>query len=318
MAPFSALPLARSRISLRGVRPRALLNITAICLLLAAATVWAQRPPPTVKTQLGRSAPSEILPFAPARKEYFLPGQKRAAPWEIGAFREIRPAAEKAAAAAEKPKPADKPAAAAAAAEKAKPADKLAGAAPAAEKAAFAANPQFELLSKVVPGLSSGGVRIVPGTVKRFSVDFEDGFRHPERYLPEVRSSQRGLLERWENKTQDKRIFVIGAGKDSAKVSEWAESLRAQGNEVFFYDFCRPPCSSEAVGALFGMSGRTMLYNTPSAELSKYVEVEVATARFLKGLDKQAVVLISTEELLAGQFRMYVANMPTPTPSAVK
>jgi hypothetical protein len=60
-----------------------------------------------------------------------------------------------------------------------------------------------------------------------------------------------------------------------------------------------------------------MLYNTPAAELSKYVEVEVATARFLEGLDRQ-VVLISTEELLAGKFRMYVANMPTPTPSAFK
>ena len=66
-----------------------------------------------------------------------------------------------------------------------------------------------------------------------------------------------------------------------------------------------------------GTSGQIMLYRTPSAELSKYVEVEVKTARFLEGLDKK-VVLISTNELLAGKFAMYVANMPTPTRSAVK
>jgi hypothetical protein len=68
---------------------------------------------------------------------------------------------------------------------------------------------------------------------------------------------------------------------------------------------------------MFGTSGTTMLYQTSSAELSKYVEVEVATARFLEGLDKQ-VILISTSELLAAKFAMSVAKMPTPTPSAVK
>jgi hypothetical protein len=70
-------------------------------------------------------------------------------------------------------------------------------------------------------------------------------------------------------------------------------------------------------GAFFGTAGSTLLYHTPSAELSKYVDVEVATARFLEGLDKQ-VILISTSELLAAKFAMHVANMPTPTPSAVK
>ena len=290
------------------MRPRALLHVTAICLLLAAANVWAPLPPPKAKTQPGRSAPSEILPFAPARKEYFLPGQKRAAPWEIGAPREIRAAAEKAAAAAaEKPKPADKPAAAAAekskpvdkpaaaaaAAEKPKPADKPAAAAAAAEKAAFAANPQFELLSKVVPGLSPGHYSIVPRNCETFSHKFETGARNPNRYLPQV-SPQ--LLSKWNKVTPKKRIFIIGAGKDSAEVSEAAKSLEAQGNAVFFYDFCRPLCSSEAVGAMFGKSGQTMLYHTSSADLSQYVTVEIATARIIDGLAKP-VILISTEEL---------------------
>jgi hypothetical protein len=292
------------------VPPRALLHVTAICLLFAAATVWAP-PPPKAKTQPGRSAPSEILPFAPARKEYFLPEQKRAAPWEI------RAAAEKAAA-AEKPKSADKPAAAPAAAEKPKSADKPAAAAAAAEKAAVAANPQFELLSKVVPGLSPGHFSIVQGTVKRFSQEWEAGARNPNRYLREVRLNQPALVDQWENTPPEKRIFVIGSGEDFPKISEWAQSLKSEGNTVFFYKLCRPQCSSEAVGAMARTSGRIMLYRTTSAELSKYVEVEVAQARFVvQGLNKR-VILISTEELFARNFAMHVATMPTPTPSPGK
>ena len=72
-----------------------------------------------------------------------------------------------------------------------------------------------------------------------------------------------------------------------------------------------------------GTSGITMVYQTPSAELSEYVKVEAATAGFLEGLNDK-VVLISTPELLAASidrsktFVMYVADMPTPTPSAIK
>ena len=158
---------------------------------------------------------------------------------------------------------------------------------------------------------------VVEGTVKRFSQDFETGAKNPKSYLPQVSPE---LLSKWNKVTQKKRIFIIGAGKDSAEVSEAAKSLEAQGNAVFFYDFCRPLCSSEAVGAMFGTSGRTMLYHTSSADLSKYVKVEVATARFIDGLAKP-VILISTEELLAAAaFKMHVVEMrmPTPTPSPVK
>jgi hypothetical protein len=209
---------------------------------------------------------------------------------------------------------ADKPAAVAAAAEKPKPADKPA----AAEKAAVAANPQFELLSKVVPGLSPEHFSIVQGTVKRFSQDWETGARNPNRYLREVRSNQPALLDEWENTPPKKRIFVIGSGEDFPKISEWAQSLKSEGNTVFFYKYCRPLCSSKAVGAMAATSGQIMLYRTTSAELSKYVKVEVAQARFREGLDKR-VILITTEELFAAKtFQMHVAEMRMPTPSPVK
>ena len=129
--------------------------------------------------------------------------------------------------------------------------------------------------------------------------------------------NQPELLDKWEKTPPEKRIFVIGSGEDFPKISEKAQSLESEGYTFFFYKFCRPLCSSTAVGAMAGTSGQIMLYRTPSAELSKYVEVEVKTARFLEGLDKK-VVLISTNELLAGKFAMHVAEMRMPAPSPVK
>jgi len=176
--------------------------------------------------------------------------------------------------------------------------------------------PKLELLNKL--GSVHSGFSIVEGTVKRFSEDFKTGARNPNRFLSEVRPE---LLDRWEKTPPEKRIFVIGAGKDSATISEWAESAKSDGYAVFFYKFCGRSggalCSSQAVGAMCATSGNTVLYPTSSAELSKYVEVEVKTARFLEGLDKQ-VVLISTSDLLAAKFRMYVVKLPWPTPSPVK
>jgi hypothetical protein len=157
--------------------------------------------------------------------------------------------------------------------------------------------------------------------VKQFSTDFADGAKNPDRFMSEVSLSQPALVEKWKKAPREKRIFVIGAGKDSAKVSEWAESMQSDGYVVFFYKFCRQSsgglCSSKAVGAMCGTSGITMVYQTPSAELSEYVKVEAATAGFIEGLNDK-VVLISTSEFLAANFAMYVTNMPTPTPSAIK
>jgi hypothetical protein len=177
-------------------------------------------------------------------------------------------------------------------------------------------DPQLKPLSKILLHKTGFlGFSIVPGGVKQFSTDFEEGAKNPEQFMSQVRPE---LVEKWNKAPQEKRIFVIGAGKDSAKVSEWAKSIESDGYVVFFYKFCNPLCSSKAVGAMCKTSGTTMVYQTPSAELSEYVKVEAATAGFIEGLNDK-VGLISTSEFLAAKsFTMYVANMPTPTPSPVK
>jgi hypothetical protein len=176
--------------------------------------------------------------------------------------------------------------------------------------------PQFKLLHKIAPKLSR--VSLVEVTVKRFSKEFKAGARNPELFLSEVRLRQPELLFQWLAAPQEKRIFVIGAEEDSAKVSELAESLKPDGYVVFFYDFCRENslelCSSQAVGAMCSTSGNTVVYDSPFAASSKYVQVEVATAQFLQGAGPR-VILISSSELVGAvagaQFAMYVAETPS-------
>ena len=287
------------------MRPRALLNVTAICLLLAAATVWAPPPPPAA---------------APWQKP--APGQKPAAAKKAAA-------AQKAAVAQKPASTAQKPALPGSLSERAE--SRLKALEPTAALKQRAGlerllkevpDPQLKPLSKILLHKTGFlGFSIVDGGVKQFSTDFAAGAKNPDRFMSEVSLSQPALVEKWEKTPREKRIFVIGAGKDSAKVSEWAESMQSDGYSVFFYKFCRQSsgglCSSKAVGAMCGTSGITMIYQTPSAELSEYVKVEAATAGFLEGLNDK-VVLISTSEFLAASSRWYVANMPAPTPTPIK
>ncbi len=281
--------------------PRAVLHATAICVLLAAATVWAAPPGLIPETARGQKAASTA--------------QKPALPGSLSERAESRLKALSAlpGSLGERPESRFKTLEPTAALKQRAGLEQLLKEVP---------DPQLKPLSKILlhkTGLL--GFSIVDGAVKQFSTDFPAGAKNPDRFMSEVSLSQPALVEKWKNTPREKRIFVIGAGKDSAKVSEWAESMKSDGYIVFFYKFCRQSsgalCSSRAVGAMCGTSGITMVYQTPSAELSEYVKVEAATAGFLAGLNDK-VVLISTSEFLAAKFAMYVANMPTPTPAAIK
>ena len=155
------------------MRPRALLHATAMCLLLAAATVWAQ--------------PARLISEA-------LRGSIIEKPALLGSRGQLGEST---------------------------------------FKTLEMAGPQLKLLQKTPPGFSPPA--IVKGSVKQFATGFEAGFRNPDRFLSEV---QPDLLSEWKNIPRDKRIFVIGAGKDSAEVSEIAESLKSDGYAVFFYKVC--------------------------------------------------------------------------------
>jgi hypothetical protein len=225
------------RIRMKVVRPRALLHVTAMCLLLAAATLSAEAQ--------GRAAPP--LEIESTRKSWEFNALRRTEstrepwefdphkPWEFDPLRRTESIGK-----LWKPKVRRSQTASTLEAPKQPLTKEL--------------DPRLKLVQKIDSRFTHFSV--VKGTVKRFALDFEAGARNPESYLPEVSPE---LVSKWFKVPQENRIFIIGAGKDSAEVSQAAESLRAQGNEVFFYDFCRPLCSSKAVGAMFGTSGITML-----------------------------------------------------------
>lgn len=175
-------------------------------------------------------------------------------------------------------------------------------------------DPNLELLKNVDPTIS--GLQVVSGSVKRFSKDFQAGASNPQRYLSELKKSQPALLKKWLETPVERRIFLIGAGKDGKGIGKTVELLKSKGFQVFFYDFCRQSkgalCSSKEVGAMFATSGNTILYKSSLTFLSEYVKVEAATARFLVGADKKVILLSSSELLLSVQgptkFTMFVAN----------
>ena len=168
------------------MRPRALLHATAMCLLLAAATVWAQ--PARLISEALRGSIIEKPALFGSRGQLgestFKTLEQTAAPKQSATFKTLeQTAAPKQSAELE-------------------------------QRWKQVAGPQLKLLQEIPPGFSPPA--IVTGSVKQFATGFEAGARNPDRFLSEV---QPDLLSEWKNIPRDKRIFVIGAGKDSAEVS---------------------------------------------------------------------------------------------------
>jgi hypothetical protein len=309
------------------MRPRALLHATTMCLLLAAATVWAV--PTSLFKLLGRSQKAALAAkatLAASKSEQAL--QLLSA----GKTEEALPVLEALINAKRSENTAESIALANQLEQQVKvlraertlqttlqTLQRLEQKVGPAQALKQLPDPHLKLLHKIGSGLSR--VSVVEGRVKRFSKGFEAGFRDPDRFLPEVELHRPKLLSEWLDAPQDKRIFVIGAAENKAEISEWAKSWKSDGHPVFFYEFCRDSsgilCRDEAVGAMARTSGVTFVYDTPAARDSKYVAVEVATARYLAGVDRRVFLIPSFK--LPGSFydktgfAMYVANMPTPS-----
>jgi hypothetical protein len=204
------------------VRPRALLHATAICLLLAAATVWAtpaslfkllarsQKAASAAKAALAASKSERALLLLRAGKT------KEALPIldELIKAKRIENTPEAIALATEL----EHQVALLRATSSLETLEQLAASVLAPVKPLAPLAPQLKLLHKIDSRLSR--VSVVEGSVKEFSKGFEAGARDPGRFLSEVRLQRPALLSEWLAAPQEKRIFIIGAGEDSAKVSE--------------------------------------------------------------------------------------------------
>ena len=310
------------------MRPRALLHATTMCLLLAAATVWAaptslfkllarsQKAASAAKATLAASKSEEALQLLNA-------GKTEAALLATEALINVK-RSENTAESIALANQLEQQVKVLRAERTLQTLQKLEQKVGPAQALKQLPDPRLKLLHMIGSGLSR--ISVVEGRVRRFSKGFEAGFRDPDGFLPELGLHRPELLREWRDASQEKRIFVIGAAENKAEISEWAKSWKSDGHPVFFYDFCRESsgilCRDEVVGAMARTSGVTFVYDTPAARDSKYVAVEVATARYLAGVDRR-VFLISSFDLRGSfydktGFAMYVANMPMPTPAPVK
>lgn len=160
----------------------------------------------------------------------------------------------------------------------------------------------FRVVPKVV---------VVTSDVRRFSSNFRMGardyrtaFNLEKQQLPFLGSATYGLTEfglnnslidRWMATPRDKRIFVTGARSDTAYAQLISERYANGGFELFFYQNCKPLCDESTVGAFFGSSGQVIHIESPAAEQSVFVPVEVGLVAELNGTGRRILVIDSRE-----------------------
>jgi hypothetical protein len=161
-------------------------------------------------------------------------------------------------------------------------------------------SPQQKNLLIPLKELGSGSaVKLVRIRVNQFYRGFLKGAVDPDRHLGFMRARQPRLVDTWLNTPKSKRIFIIGSGSDSELVDRYSRDRQKHGYQTFFFLDCKPSlCNDADVGAMLATAGDVFYSNTPSAQQSRFVEVELAAARRHLGYQEKGPILIPAVELL--------------------
>lgn len=161
-------------------------------------------------------------------------------------------------------------------------------------------SPQQKNLLIPLKELGSGpAVKVVRIRVNQFFRRFLKGADDSDRYLGFMRARQPRLVNAWLNTPRGKRIFIIGSGSDSELADRWSRDLHNHGYQTFFFRDCKPIlCNDADVGAMLATAGDAVYLNTPSAQQSRFVEVEIAAARRHLGYQEKGPIVIPAVELL--------------------
>ncbi len=128
-----------------------------------------------------------------------------------------------------------------------------------------------------------GRINFVTSDVKQFVSDFSEGARDPTHYIAQQSLISREFADLWLRTPVEKRIFLIGAGKDAEMIKAVQAQFNRDGYTVFFYQTCVTVygrlCDSAVVGAFFGSSGKAFLVDSLAAEASRYVPLVIAAAQ---------------------------------------
>ncbi|MEY4809590.1 MAG: hypothetical protein RLZZ206_3979 [Cyanobacteriota bacterium] len=142
-------------------------------------------------------------------------------------------------------------------------------------------------------------VKVVNLRVWQFYHGFRKGADNPDRYLGFMRAKQPSLVDAWLKTPRDKRIFIVGSGKESELADSKSRDLQKQGYRTFFFNDCKPiACNDAHVGAMLATADNAYFLNTPLAQQSRFVEVEIAAARRFLGYEAKEPIVIPAEDLL--------------------
>jgi hypothetical protein len=136
--------------------------------------------------------------------------------------------------------------------------------------------------------------------VKKFGKKFMNGTKEPSAYLDILRKRNPQLVEQWLSVPRNKRIFIVGAGKDEVAVSKISDHYKNDGFETFFYKDCvqflKMLCSEEEVGVLFATSGHVIAIKSPYSDVSPYIQVELAAINIFN--TGGALIIFDTDTIL--------------------
>ncbi len=166
--------------------------------------------------------------------------------------------------------------------------------------------PQAELpVVKALVNASTGTpyVTFVRTRVKQFFKAYALGARNPDAYFRQARLTHPQVVSRWEGMPLDRRIFLIGAGKDDPFVRKYIEEQEKDGYTVFFYKDCEhtalASCDDAVVGAFMATAGHVLVLVSPFSEASLFVSLEAAVAERLRSGQK-VVLMVSPLDVLVG------------------
>lgn len=170
---------------------------------------------------------------------------------------------------------------------------------------------QFDLLQipigdrpivKALENTSTGTpyITFVQTRVKQFFKAYAQGARNPDEYLRRARSTHPQVVSRWEGTPLDRRIFLVGAGKDDPFVRNYIHESEKDGYTVFFYKDCEhtafASCDDAVVGAFMASASRVLALVSSASEASLFCSPETVFAqRFRAG--RKLVIMISPADL---------------------
>lgn len=179
-------------------------------------------------------------------------------------------------------------------------------------------NKSFDVVSGIAGRLANAIPKVVTvsARAKLFATHFREGAQSPietfnETNRWEFKSAANGeyllrktqaaeLIDAWQRKPKNKRIFVTGSNSDEKYVDALKAQYEQEGYILYFYKYCNPLCPEKLVGAFFGTAGTAIHIQSPGAKSSLFIPIEVALTEELSGTGRHVIAYDPSEIDVSG------------------